>query len=246
MKIVAGNWKMHGDAAMAHALVEAVADQAGRAPGVEVILCPPATLLAQVSTWLIGSAVKLGGQDCHAEAQGAFTGDISAVMLRESGCAYVIVGHSERRQYHRETNEDVRKKSARAIATGLIPIICIGETLSEREAGQAETVVERQLRDSIPDEVAEGRFLLAYEPVWAIGTGKVPTPEDICRMHGHILSVAADRTGLASPGISVLYGGSVKADNAREIMAIQGVSGVLVGGASLKAEEFCKIMASGR
>ncbi|MDE3061221.1 MAG: triose-phosphate isomerase [Pseudomonadota bacterium] len=239
-KFIIGNWKMHGAAAEAHTLVEAVAEAAAKAPQAEVIVCPPTTLLAQVTSWLVGSNVKTGGQDCHAEAEGAHTGSISAAMLEEAGAAYVIVGHSERRAAFGETNDEVKKKAQAAMGVGLIPIICVGETAAERDAGKAEEVVARQVSESLP----KGHFLLAYEPVWAIGTGKTPTARDIESMHAHIIAVAARETGLARERIFVVYGGSVNAANARQILATKGVSGVLVGGASLKAEAFCNIINS--
>lgn len=240
---------MNGLAATAHPLAEAVAVEAAKWPDRQVVVCPPATLIDQVTSWLIGSAVKTGGQDCHAHLSGAYTGDISAQMLAEAGCAYVLVGHSERRQYHNENSLDVRRKAATAIKTGLIPIICVGETAEERESGQAEETVYRQLSESIPDEAGLdtagfANFLLAYEPVWAIGSGKIPASDDIARMHAYILSVTSKQTGLAADTLSLLYGGSVTAENAPAIMAIDGVSGVLVGGASLKADDFCKIIAA--
>lgn len=236
---------MHGSAAMAHPLTLSVADAADKLPpaaGVEVVLCPPFTLLSQVATWLVGSAVRLGAQDCHAQPEGAHTGDISAPMLKDAGCSYVIVGHSERRQNHGETDKQVHRKAAQIIKQGLIPIICIGETADERKEGLAEERVGRQLRDSLPPEAHSGDFVLAYEPVWAIGSGQTPTADDIRRMHAYIKATVAAHTGLPEARIRVLYGGSVKGDNAEAILAIDGVFGVLVGGASLKAEEFSRII----
>ncbi len=245
-KIIVGNWKMHGTPGSARALAGAIAAYgAALAKPVTVVLCPPFVLIPNVAWVLKDSPVKTGGQDCSQKPEGAFTGDVSAPMLKAAGCDYVIVGHSERRQHHRETSEDVRKKAAAAIAAGLIPIICIGETESERSQGKAEAVVGAQVKESLPKECGEGNFLLAYEPVWAIGTGKTPTVKDIQAMHAHALEVASQQTGLANNQISVLYGGSVKSANAKEILSVPGVSGALVGGASLQAEEFCKIVASG-
>lgn len=244
-KLIAGNWKMHGDAETATALAKAVASfSAGPPMAVEIVLCPPFPLIQVAAQAVAGSTVKLGGQDCHAEAEGAHTGDVSAPMLKSLGCTYVITGHSERRIHHRETSGDVGRKAAAAIAAGLVPIICVGETQAERDGGKAESVVAAQIGESLPKSCSKGNFVLAYEPVWAIGSGKTPTAHDIAAMHAHILSVAAKQTGLANGEISVLYGGSVKAANAKEILSIEGVGGVLVGGASLKAEEFCKIIAS--
>jgi len=242
---IVGNWKMHGTLAMARELAESVC---ARMPGVsentEVVLCPPATLLREVSHIARASRVGIGGQDCHEQADGAFTGDISAGMLKDSGANYVILGHSERRSLHNEKNDMVRHKVLCALKSKLIPIVCIGETLAEREAGRAQEVVEQQLWESVPEEAREAFLLVAYEPVWAIGTGKVATTEDIRDMHIHIRRIFKAKTGLAEQQIFVLYGGSVKAAAAEEIFKTQGVSGVLVGGASLKAEEFCKIIES--
>jgi triosephosphate isomerase len=229
---------MYGNTAMAVPLLENIAQAcAGKPEGVEVVLCPPFTLLAEVARHLIGTDIRLGAQDCHHEREGAFTGCISAAMLREAGCSYVITGHSERRRYQQETNAQVQQKARAAQQAGLIPVVCVGETLAEREAGKAEAVVAEQLRDSLPVG-GQGHFLVAYEPVWAIGTGRVPGAEDIAAMHRFITQAC----GAATP---VLYGGSVNAANARDILTTPGVSGVLVGGASLKAEEFCKIVESG-
>jgi triosephosphate isomerase len=244
-KFVVGNWKMHGEPAMAQALAQEVARFCKSLPrSVEVVISPPAPLISMVSAAVERTGVQVGAQDCHAQQEGAFTGDASASMLKAVGASYVIVGHSERRQHHHESNETVRQKATAAIAAGLKPIICIGETLEHRQSGKAESVVEKQVRESLPETVASGNFLLAYEPVWAIGSGQTPSVDDIRKMHLHIKDVAAGATGLRGDQINVLYGGSVKASNAREIMATDGVAGVLVGGASLKAEEFSKIMAS--
>lgn len=240
-KLIVGNWKMHGNAAMAHALAESVA-AAAAASKADVAVCPPATLLTQVVGWLIGAKVKTGGQDCHAEAEGAHTGDISAAMLKEAGAAYVIVGHSERRAAYGETNAEVAEKAAIAMKSGLIPIICVGETAEQRKAGREKAVVGRQVKESLPEGAVSSHFVLAYEPVWAIGSGRTPTPEDIREMHAHVTAVAARHTGLTADKICVLYGGSVNAANAAILLAIDGVGGVLVGGASVKAEEFTTIL----
>lgn len=232
---------MHGNPALAQALLPVLK----AAPAaVELVICPPAVWLAQVTDMLKGTPAKTGGQDCAAQPEGAYTGDISAGMLKEAGASYVIIGHSERRGLHQESNDTVRGKMAQALRAGLVPILCVGETQAEREAGGAEAVTARQVTESLPDGADKSRFILAYEPVWAIGSGRTPTTEDIRLMHAHIQAVAAERTGLASEGISVLYGGSVKGDNASAIMATAGVAGVLVGGASLKVEEFGGIIAA--
>jgi triosephosphate isomerase (TIM) len=248
-KLVIANWKMNGQPAMAEALTRATAAQAAGFTQAGVVICPPAPLLMQVGQWLAGTPVKLGGQDCHTRGEGAYTGDISAELLKNVGCDYVIVGHSERRAAYSESDVLVQAKASRAILSGLTPVICIGETIKEREAGRTQTVVGQQVRDSIPDNAMTtggqpANFVLAYEPVWAIGSGKTPTVDDIRQMHQYIVSVASERTGHAPEAIMVLYGGSVKAANARAIMATPAVSGVLVGGASLKAEEFCGIIAA--
>jgi len=236
---------MHGFVTMAHPLVEAILTTAKQhADTAEVVLCPPAILIPRLAEWLMGTVVKLGGQDCHTEAHGAFTGSISAPMLVDADCEYVIVGHSERRLQHHETNTEVCKKADSAIKADLIPIICIGETADERAGGNAEAVVGRQVTECLPDEAISSDFVLAYEPVWAIGSGKVPSSDDIRKMHATIQSVASKRIGLKPAQVRVLYGGSVNAANASEIMAIEGVAGVLVGGASLKAEDFCRIVES--
>lgn len=234
---------MHGSLAMMASLVEPViAEAACHAPAVQTVLCPPFTLLGSLAALVRPRGVKLGAQDCHSEAHGAFTGDISAPMLTEIGCSHVIVGHSERRQYHHETNQEICLKATAAIQAGLTPIICIGETEAEREGGQAFSVIERQVRESLPKAVQAQHFLLAYEPVWAIGSGKVPGGEDIQRMHRHIMEISAQHLGGESTHVRVLYGGSVKPANAVEILAMEVVAGVLVGGASLVAEGFIAIM----
>lgn len=240
---VVGNWKMYGHKEMASTLLPHIIHASENAD-TTVVVCPPSILIPQIAALVKGSKVAVGGQDCHPQAEGAFTGDTSAVMLREVGCQYVIVGHSERRQYHQETNTDVSGKAAQAMAAGLIPIICVGETLAERESGAAFNVVAEQVLHSVPFHLKGeefSQFLLAYEPVWAIGSGKTPTALDIKQMHGHIRQVVSHHKGTPA---AVLYGGSVKAANAAEILGTEGVSGVLVGGASLKAEEFCGIIAA--
>lgn len=236
-KRIVANWKMHGSRRMAEPLVLKIAHLLHTLPTdtcPHVVICPPAPYLSLVGGLLSGSLAALGAQDCHAKAEGAHTGDVSASMLHELGCAYVIVGHSERRAEHAETGPQVRAKAEAAMAAGLIPIICIGESLEAREAGQAEAVVARQLEEALPRGQG-GQFVLAYEPIWAIGTGRTPTSADIAQMHRHI-------QGIAGMHVPVLYGGSVKAANAREILALDGVGGALVGGASLSAEEFGAII----
>ncbi len=244
-KIVIANWKMYGDLAMAASLSQAVVrEEKLHTAKVSVVLCPPASLLFSVASHIGGSGVKMGGQDCHIQPEGAYTGDISANMLKQAGCQYVIVGHSERRKFHNESSRQVCQKATRAIKTGLIPVICIGETEEERTEGKTKDILAEQIRESIPEEAFSNDFILAYEPVWAIGSGKTPTVDDIREIHTYIESFTAKRTGIDKSRISVLYGGSVKASNAREIMATDGVAGVLVGGASLKEDEFCRIIAA--
>jgi triosephosphate isomerase len=201
-----------------------------------MVLCPPATLIAPVVEILVEkkSKISCGGQDCHAEVSGAYTGNISAQMLEDMGCSHVIVGHSERRQYHQETSETVAAKARAAHAAGLVAIICVGETDAERTAGKADDVVSRQLSLSLPDTVTPMNTVVAYEPVWAIGTGKTASIDDIAGMHKLIRQSVGK-------GIKILYGGSVKGSNAPEILHIPDVDGVLVGGASLKVDEFMSI-----
>lgn len=240
-KILVGNWKMVGLPEEGSPLLVAVAQAAAQSPA-QVVVCPPAIWIERVVAKFVGVPVSVGGQDCHSEPQGAYTGDIAAPMLKAAGCTHVIVGHSERRATYNESSASVQRKAARAIEAGLIPIICIGETLAERESGKADEVVTQQLRESLPATAKAGNFVLAYEPVWAIGSGKIPSMEDISQMHAVIVSVAAQLLSLAPSAVSVLYGGSVKPDNAAAILATPGVAGVLVGGASVKAEEFCRII----
>ncbi len=243
MKLVAGNWKMNGDKAMAQALVaDLAARQAAKRAASAVVLCPPAYLLPQVAAAAAGKRLNVGGQDCSAEAgPGAFTGEISATMLRDAGCDYVIVGHSERRARHGESDALVRAKAERALAAGLIPIICVGETLEQRQSGDAVAVVRRQVAGSLPDSARQQVVVIAYEPVWAIGTGKTATPDDVRAMHGEIRAQVAG-LGPQVPPVPLLYGGSVKPDNAAELMAQPNVDGALVGGASLKAADFWAIV----
>ena len=241
MPLIVGNWKMNGLRADGTALAAAVAAKlkANPAKGREVVVCPPFTLLERVQSKLTGSGVGLGAQDCAAADSGAFTGDISPAMAKEAGATWVILGHSERRAGHKETDAEVRAKIEAAEAAGLTAIACVGETLTEREGGKALDIVARQLQGSLPDQ-RPARWVVAYEPIWAIGTGKTATSADIQAMHAHIRSCLERRHGRLD-GLSVLYGGSVKADNAKEILGVAGVDGALVGGASLKAEEFWAI-----
>jgi triosephosphate isomerase len=244
--LIAGNWKMNGLRADGCALARAVADGAGSV-GVELLVCPPATLLAPVADALDGSPVRLGGQDCHAAGKGAHTGDLAAAMLADIGCAYVIVGHSERRQDHGESDAAVRAKAEAAHAAGLTAIVCVGETEQEREAGRALDVVAGQLQGSLPAAARAANTVVAYEPVWAIGTGLTPTPDQIQAVHAHARASIAGALGAAeAASIRILYGGSVKPDNAIEFMQLSDVDGALVGGASLAADDFLAIARSCR
>jgi triosephosphate isomerase (TIM) len=238
--LVAGNWKMNGLRASA-AEVDKVIRGAGGLPGVDVMVCPPATLLAQFAAAARGGPVRIGAQDCHAEPSGAFTGDLSAEMLKDAGADAVIVGHSERRSLHGETDADVRKKALAAHRAGLMAIVCVGETRGEREAGRALAIVGSQLDGSLPDGATAENLVVAYEPVWAIGSGLTPTPADVAEMHGLIRRQLVAHYGEAGQGMRILYGGSVKPSNAKELLGVADVDGALVGGASLKADEFLAI-----
>jgi triosephosphate isomerase (TIM) len=236
--LVAGNWKMNGLAASIGELKSIIAG-APSLPNVDLLICPPATLVASFAVVALGSGVAIGGQDCHTEAAGAYTGDISAEMLRDAGAQAVIVGHSERRHYHGETDATVRAKALAARRAGLIPIVCVGETRAERHGGRTREVVRRQLDSSLPD--AAGNMVIAYEPVWAIGTGVTPTATDIGDIHDFIRGRLSSRFGEAGQGARLLYGGSVKPANAKELLAVENVDGALVGGSSLSANEFLAI-----
>jgi triosephosphate isomerase (TIM) len=237
--LVAGNWKMNGLSASVAELQQIIAG-AQQLANVDVMVCPPATLLAGFAAAARGSRVAIGAQDCHPRPAGAYTGDIAAEMLKDAGAQAVIVGHSERRHYHGETDTMVRDKALAARRAGLMAIICVGETQAERDAGHARAVVRAQLDGSLPDGAAD--FAVAYEPVWAIGSGVTPTPHDVADMHGFIRQMLAARYGEAAQRTRILYGGSVKPNNAAELLAVDNVDGALVGGASLRAEEFLPIV----
>jgi triosephosphate isomerase len=244
--LVAGNWKMNGlQAALAEARrVRDRLGEAGFAPGTDAMICPPATLVAVLAREAAGSRLLVGGQDCHVGASGAHTGDISAEMLRDAGATAVIVGHSERRADYAERDRDVQAKALAAHRAGLTAIVCIGETAGERRAGLTLAVVQRQLAASLPDKANAGDTVVAYEPVWAIGTGLTPTVEDVAEVHGFLRGELARRFAAEGQAMRILYGGSVKPDNARTLMAIANVDGALVGGASLKADDFLTIIAA--
>ena len=236
--LIAGNWKMNGLKATARGLARDIAERARTTRlACDAALCPPAPLLFVVAEAIEGAPVALGAQDCHPEPSGPHTGDVSAETLADAGCRYVIVGHSERRAEHGETDALVRKKAQAAHRAGLVAIVCIGETLAERDGGKTIEVVTRQLKGSLPDAAAAANTVIAYEPVWAIGTGRTATAQQIAEVHARI---RAD----APPDIRILYGGSVNAKNAREILAVTNVNGALVGGASLKADDFWAIVRS--
>lgn len=215
-------------------------------PNVDLLVCPPATLVMMFAAATHGSKVAIGAQDCHAEASGAFTGDISAEMLADAGATAVIVGHSERRTYHAETDSMVRAKALAAWRAGLTAIVCIGETKDQRAAKQTLDVVGGQLAGSLPGSVVAEGLVIAYEPVWAIGTGLTPTPADVAEVHGSIREWLIKRYGTTGKEIRVLYGGSVKPSNAKELLSVADVDGALVGGASLKADDFLGIAAAYR
>ena len=242
VKLVAGNWKMHG---LSSALdeVRALRAELESDPALcRVALFPPATLIDRMASAVGAGPIELGGQDCHAKPAGAFTGSVSAEMLADAGARLVILGHSERRAGFNETDADVAAKAEAAIAAGLEPIVCVGESLDQRETGNAVAVVTAQVLNSLPDGLAERDFAVAYEPVWAIGTGLTPTLEQIAEVHAAIREAMVGRLGPAAAKASILYGGSVKPDNARAILSTRDVGGALVGGASLKAADFLEII----
>ena len=241
-KLAAGNWKMNGLAASLAEVSALIA--AHPAPTCEMLLCPPATLLAQMNWAARGSNLRLGGQDCHANPSGAHTGDISAAMLKDAGAGYVILGHSERRADHGETNLQVKAKAEAAIAANLTAVVCLGETESQRDAGQTLALCGAQLQGSLPAGATAANLVIAYEPVWAIGTGRTPTLAQIAEVHGHLRAELVKALGQEGHGVRILYGGSVKPSNAAEIFAVDYVDGALVGGASLKAADFGAIVAA--
>jgi len=243
-KLVAGNWKMNGARADTQRFAAAlIAKLAGKPPPCDMLVCPPAPLLDVLKAALAGAPVALGGQDCHGAAKGAHTGDVAAAMLAEAGCSHVIVGHSERRAAHHETDAQVAAKAAAASAAGLTPIVCLGESAAQRAAGATLGVVEAQLVGSLPADLAPARCVVAYEPIWAIGSGAIPSAEQIAEVHGHLRAGLVARFGPAGQTVRLLYGGSVKPDNAGGIVRIPAVDGLLVGGASLLADDFWAICA---
>jgi triosephosphate isomerase len=241
--LIAGNWKMNGLQGASAELRKIIAGVRDLEPATDIMVCPPATLIASFAALARGTAVTIGAQDCHAAAAGAFTGDLSAEMLKDAGASAVIVGHSERRSLHHETDAEIRAKALAARRAGLLAVVCVGETRAEREAGHTIAVVGGQLAGSLPDGATDATIAVAYEPVWAIGTGLTPSVGDIAQVHGFIRERLEGRYGGAARGMRILYGGSVKPGNAAEIMAVANVDGALVGGASLKSEEFLAIAA---
>lgn len=244
--LVAGNWKMNGLGASAAELDKIIAGSGTVAGKAELMVCPPATLVARFANVARGTEVLVGGQDCHPEPSGAHTGDIAAEMLADAGAKAVIVGHSERRADHHETDAVVCAKALAAWRAGLMAIVCVGETREQREAGETLAVAGGQLAGSLPNGATKSNLVVAYEPVWAIGTGLTPTPADVAEVHGFIRNTLVARFGDEGEGVRILYGGSVKPANAVELMSVAEVNGALVGGASLKAEDFLGIAAAYR
>jgi triosephosphate isomerase (TIM) len=243
--LVAGNWKMNGlKAGLDEIAAMRRAAEAARAGIAELLVCPPATLIMSAAALLQGGPVLLGAQDCHPKANGAYTGDISAPMLKDAGASYVIVGHSERRAGHGESDAMVRSKAEAAHEAGLTAIVCVGETRAEREAGEAVSVVSGQIRGSLPPGATPANLVVAYEPVWAIGTGLTPTAGDVADMHASVRALLGEIYGEAGARVRILYGGSVKPSNAKELLGLPNVDGALVGGASLKAVDFMGIAAA--
>lgn len=244
-KLIAGNWKMNGLAADGQALASDLAGRfrAGGLAAFDMVVCPPGPILRLVGGALGDSGIALGGQDCAAEAKGAFTGDTAAPMLVDAGCRYVILGHSERRHGHGEGDEMIRRKTEAAFTAGLVAIVCVGETEAERDAGRAEAVVEAQLAGSLPDAATSANTVIAYEPVWAIGTGKTATPEMAQEVHAMIRRKLAEFCGADAAGrIRILYGGSMKPENAEDLLKQPDIDGGLIGGASLKARSFLSLI----
>src|SRR5580698_5956541 len=241
--LIAGNWKMNGTSASLAQIEKVAAAVKANPPAADLLICPPATLIERAAKTAAGR-IAIGGQDCHAEISGAFTGDVSAEMLKDAGASHVIVGHSERRQYHGETDALVAAKAKAAWRAGLTAIICVGETLKQREGGEHNPVCHSQILGSVPEGATAQNTVVAYEPVWAIGTGKTPTNDDIAAMHNHLRKSLEGHCGPAGAQILIQYGGSVKPSNAAEILSLPNVGGALVGGASLKATDFLGIIAA--
>jgi triosephosphate isomerase (TIM) len=241
--LIAGNWKMNGTSASLVEIEKIASAVKAMSPPADILICPPATLIERAAKVAAGR-IAIGGQDCHAEISGAFTGDISAEMLKDAGASAVIVGHSERRQYHHETDAMVAAKAKAAWRAGLLAIVCIGESDEERSANKALHVCAGQIAGSVPEGATGANTAVAYEPIWAIGTGKTASSADIAQMHAHIRKSLVDKFGEAGKGVRILYGGSMKPSNAAEILAIPDVGGGLIGGASLKSGDFESIFSA--
>jgi triosephosphate isomerase len=245
-KLIAGNWKMNTDRAAAVALGKGIVSGVDKYKAVDLLVCPPSVYLTSVGEVVAGTSVALGAQNMYHEANGAFTGELSAAMLKDVGCSHVILGHSERRHILGETDADVNKKTLAALAAGIVPIVCVGELLSEREANKTAAVIRSQFEGSLAGVSADQieKVVIAYEPVWAIGTGKVATPQQAEEVHADLRRLLTERYNDRSAAkVRILYGGSVKASNAGELLAQPNIDGALVGGASLKADEFLGIAA---
>lgn len=227
-KLIAGNWKMNGSSEFALDLIQGIGPALD---SVDILVCPPLPYIPLIRDICETQNILLGAQDCSAYESGAYTGEVSAIMLKDVGCKYVILGHSERRQYHKETNDQIKQKVLAVHAAGLIAVVCVGETESQREMSQEKTVVKQQIEESLPEGFNSENTVIAYEPVWAIGTGKTATPDDAEKMHAHIRQFVGDR-------IRILYGGSMKPANAEGLLAMPNIDGGLIGGASLKADDF--------
>ena len=244
-KFIAGNWKMNLNSAQGLELAAALAKAVGTESAIEVAICPPAVYLDAIAGAIHGSAIGLGAQNCHHEAKGAFTGEVSPAMLVDIGCKYVILGHSERRQLFHETSQDVNKKVIAALAAGLTPIVCVGESLAERQANKTSQIVREQVEGSLAGLTGEQvlKLVLAYEPIWAIGTGVVATPEQAEEVHADLRSLLTSRyTAAVADKVRIQYGGSVNAENAKTLLSQPNIDGALVGGASLKADGFLAII----
>ena len=243
--LIAGNWKMNGSLSANASLIDALLASQMDATS-EVLVCVPSVYLAQCETLLSKSKIALGAQDVSAHQSGAYTGEISPAMLADFSCKYVIIGHSERRAYHHESNELVEQKALQALRSGIFPIVCVGETLEQREAGKTNEVVSLQLQTvmDVLDEGALARIVVAYEPVWAIGTGKTATPEMAQEVHAVLRGLIAERSQFAADKVRILYGGSMKPDNAKELLAMPDIDGGLIGGAALKAQDFLAIISA--
>lgn len=239
-KLIAGNWKMNKLGSDAVNLASTISEKTNSIDTVEWLICPSFIHLHQVQNVIDQTSVQLGAQDCSVSGQGARTGDIASDMLNDTGCSYCITGHSERRTYHGETNDAVKSKAEKIIEHGMTAIICVGETLDEREAGNAFTVVEKQIKESVPEGATADNTVIAYEPVWAIGTGKAATPQDVVDMHAHIHKLLESLLATGDK-MRIIYGGSVKPENAKELLNLKHVHGALIGGASLKADDFIAI-----